>query len=101
MRVLPPIPALRLGLVESEKVAQYIARTEAKKRSGGRHEVGDLVYPGSRMAFSAPAGELIIDRTAKWVHASRGQLTSVGLPERKTITIWKVLPSISDSQEKG
>lgn len=49
------------------------------------------------MAFLATAIELIIDRTAKWVHASRGQLTSMGLSERMGITIWKVLPSISDS----
>lgn len=63
--------------------------------------LGILCTQGSRMAFSASVGELVIDRTAKWVHASRGQLTSVGLPERMGITTWKVLPSISDSQEKG
>lgn len=100
MRVLPPIPALRLGLVESEKVAQQQEQKQ-KRDPVADMRLGILCTQGSRMAFSAPAGELIIDRTAKWVHASRGQLTSVGLPERKTITIWKVLPSISDSQEKG
>lgn len=59
--------------------------------------LGILCTQGSRMAFLATAVELIIDKIAKWFHASRGQFISMGLSERMGITIWKVLPSISDS----
>lgn len=51
---------------------------------------------GSRMVPLTLVVELT-DGTAKWACASRGQLSPVGLSGRVYVTIWKVLPSISDS----
>ena len=56
-----------------------------------------LCTQGSSMASLALVVELIIDGTAKWVLASGGQLSPVGLSRRVGVTTWKVLPSVSNS----
>lgn len=61
---------------------------------------GSLCTLGSRMAVLALIVELIIDETARWVHVSSRQPSSVGLSRRMGITICRVLLNTSDSLGK-
>lgn len=89
----------KLGFYKLSGAAQNKTKKQGQKQKRGqvldpRSEI--VCRQGSRMAPLTLVVELT-DGTAKWARASRGQLSRVGLSGRVDVTIWKVLPSISDS----